>query len=55
MSARKGDFGASLEDEELERQMRKELAHKKAASTSGKNTASGSSLSVKREGISRSP
>ena len=45
----KGDFGASLEDEEWERQMRKELAHKKAASTSGKNTASGSSLSVKEK------
>jgi hypothetical protein len=31
----KGDFGASIEDEEWERQMRKELAQKKASSEAG--------------------
>ena len=41
----KGDFGASLEDEEWERQMKKELAQKKKAESTGSGSTSRANLS----------
>lgn len=47
----KGDFGASIEDEEWERQMRKELAQKKATSAQGKAMGSRPTLSAEDKAL----